>query len=184
MCWPWLLVWLLGAGPAAVCGRTACPSPGYTCCAEDPQAPAECCLTGFAGCYHGGGFPTGWPRYNGCNPSRCQEPRPLLCQGSRRSTCCAPPQTCGASFGVAFCRDPQCPDGRRCVKGNLCCSKPGICRSFRNVEYCAEPCQSQGQESCRLEGDHYGSEPFHLCCPSSRCRHHPDGWPFCLGLVS
>ena len=168
-----------------VCGEGCCPSEAYTCCAEESEAPPECCLSDAYTCYTGGGALTGWPRYNGCNPTEqgCGGDKPLFCAGSRRNTCCPSDHECGSYFGVAYCRDPACPDDRSCNKGRLCCTRPGICRDFLNVQYCHEDCAALGRQTCALEGDHYGDEPFHLCCPAGTCRHHPDGWPFCEGVV-
>jgi hypothetical protein len=168
----------------APCGKTGCPSGDYICCAQEEDAPAECCLKAFAGCYHGGGTFTGWPVYNGCNPFKCKKEKPKLCKGSTRNTCCKADQTCETSWGVSYCKDRVCAENRLCNDERLCCSRPGICREFRNIEYCAEPCEERGKVRCKLIGKYYGKQPFHLCCPKGTCTHHPDGWPFCLGEVN
>ena len=173
-----------GAGQPA-CGDWCSPSAAYACCRQEDDAPPESCVSSAYDCYRGGGAFTGWPKYNGCNPrpSGCGGERPKHCPGKRRSTCCPTDATCDASFGVAFCADPSCPEDRRCNGGRLCCSAPGLCRDFLNVEYCAEDCAAQGAERCELIGSWYGEQEIHFCCPTGSCRHHPDGWPFCAGEV-
>jgi len=173
------------AAPGEVFAPPSCSGEGqgYITCGEERRAPAECCVKGYATCNSGGGFPSGWPRFNGCNPHRCKPDKPLLCRGGKRNTCCKDTQSCASSWGVAYCEDKQCPSSRQCSGGKLCCSGPGICRKFRNVEFCAENCATSGREPCRLTGDYYGREEFFVCCPTGTCRNHPDGWPFCEGEV-
>lgn len=172
-----------GALGKVPCGNGFCPSSEYICCGDKKDAPPECCLKGFAVCYTGGGGITGWPTYNGCNPQKCKAPRSKLCKAGVRNTCCREDQECGESWGVAFCKTAGCPAERECNGGKLCCSRAGICKKFRNVEYCDETCTDQGQVVCSLTGEHYGKQPFSLCCAQDSCHQHPDGWPFCRGEV-
>lgn len=167
------------------CGDWCCPDASYTCCQEEDDAPPECCKSSAYTCYTGGGALTGWPEYNGCNPTEngCGGEKPQFCEGSRRNTCCPADETCDSYFGVAYCNDEDCPEDRQCNDGRLCCTTTGICRSFLNIEYCHEDCEAQGKETCSLQGDHYGDDPMHLCCPEGTCRHHPDGWPYCTTVV-
>ena len=166
------------------CGNENCPDQNFICCDHEKKAPAECCLKEYAACYSGGGFMTGWPKYNGCNPKKCLSPKSKLCKGSKRNTCCEPEKSCGSSFGIAYCEDKVCPKANSCNDGKLCCSKPSICKEIKNVEYCDEPCEKQGKIRCNLKGDYYGSQPFHLCCQKNTCSNHPDGWPFCKNEVN
>lgn len=174
-----------GAASTIPCGDWCCPSSAYTCCDGEEDAPPECCPTQASACYDGGGGLTGWPRYNGCSPrpDGCGGDKPQFCEGSRRNTCCPSDTTCDSSFGVAFCKDDSCPSDRRCNDGRLCCTESGICKTFLNTGYCDEDCAAQGKQKCELIGDYYGEDALHICCPSGTCKHHPDGWPFCEGVI-
>lgn len=163
---------------AIPCGSGYCPSDAYTCCQNNPNAPAECCLTGKQACYSGGGGLSGWPAFNGCSPIQCGSGK-KLCEGTLSNICCDADQSCGTSWGVAYCKTNTCAADKRCLDGKLCCQGSNTCTAFRNVEYCADNCAAQGMETCKLQGDYYGSESFHKCCPTGTCQHHPDGWPFC-----